>query len=159
MSDSIALLDRRKAIVDSNTTAEKTRNSGWHPADAGAEARERNKELSLSERPVILQDNDRIHVVGPCCGKVTDALKAFIATLKSETDAARAAGDDDPDFLNCGLKYQSQAVKFANLAISQGDHINLTTQEWNYVNTILGVQNVQVSHSMAKAGRTLPAYR
>lgn len=140
------LLKRRDEIQAIILNAEKTRGSGWHPGDPGMEQREKRGESPLSERPIILQDNDRIHVVGPSMVKIQAGLQRFLEKLEKARERARENGWDEPDLLTHGLRYQENVVRLVRKALDQ-ESLNLSTQEWNYLGTALGHLGIQVVHS------------
>ncbi|MDE2102183.1 MAG: hypothetical protein KGL39_33365 [Patescibacteria group bacterium] len=130
------LAKRREEVIAGNALAEKTRGSGWHPGDPGAVAHD--KEPRLSERPVVLQHNEVVFVIGPCADKVREGCRRFLDKLAR---ARKKATDNDwPEavLLDVGLNYQRQVERHCKKAAeSQGD-LALPTQEWNYVNHALG---------------------
>jgi hypothetical protein len=116
------LLKRRQAVLDANKQAMKTRESGWHTADGGADKREKAGEPPLDERPIVLQHDDEMHVCGPCVQLVQTAAKKVL-------DAVAA----DPCLFHTE-QYTAKVVKTAKKALECKDEIVLTTQEWNLLN-------------------------
>jgi hypothetical protein len=101
------LLRRHQEVREQTRKAERTRGSGWHPADEGAEKREKAGEAPLSERPIILQFDDEVFVVAESAAAVKAALRpALDATLRSMA-AARA----DPDEVKKSLDFAKQQLK------------------------------------------------
>lgn len=130
------LLKVTEETLAAHRALERQRGSGWHPADPGALQREERGELFLSERPVAVQDNDRVHVVGEQVARVRAALEAFLARL---------AADPETDLIGSGEKYQRSVAAMCRRALAQGGHIELPTQEWNYANEALRAQGVQAA--------------
>lgn len=124
------LLKRREEVVAANQKAETSRGSGWHPGDPGAEARDH--ELPLSRRPVALQEDDYVHLVGPDVAAVKAALEKVVALCAADPEA----------FL--GVAFTAKVARCARKALAQGDSLTLPTQEWNYALQGLHAVGLQV---------------
>lgn len=131
------LLNRRLEVIEAHKKLEKTRGSGWHPADPGALEREQKNEPTLSERPVAFQVDDRIHVVGPCVDVIKSALQRF---LLREEDEAQSL-----DMIGNGPRYMATTIKCCRRVLEQqGDELVLPTVDWNYCGSALAVEGIQV---------------
>lgn len=113
----------RDQTIAKHKRAEKTRGSGWHPADHGAEQRERDMELDLSDRPIAFQMDDRVVLIGECAARVRAKLAAFVGRVEAESKR---------DFVSFGPKFQSQVFKCAQRALGMGPILEMPTQDWNY---------------------------
>lgn len=90
-----------------------------------------------SDRPVALQVNDEVFLVGPCLVKVQEALKKFVAKVKAKPKI---------DIVGNGPKYQDQVVRIAERVLAAKDQVCISTQHWNYCNEALTVENILVVH-------------
>lgn len=111
---------------------------------------EDRKEAPLSERPIALQHDDTIYVVGPDVAKIHAPVLAFIKKLEGRQKKALENGWAEPDMVGHGLSYQANCVKFVKKALAQKERLELLTQEWNYLSAILAVQGVQVVSATAE---------
>lgn len=144
----IDLLARRNEIAAQNAAAEQQAGSGWTARDLILQGRE--KEPKLTDRPIVLVDNGMAYLVGPDVAPVQAALQAFIDRLGRARLKAEERGWDDPDLIGHGVRYQAEAVKHAKKALAQNGQITLAAQEWNWVNSILGLVGVLVCSALAE---------
>lgn len=142
------LTARRNEIAEQNRKAENTRGSGWHVADLGAEARDH--ELKLSERPIVLQDNDLILAVAPDVARIKEGCTAFLAKVDEAKKTAAERGWDEPDIVGHGIKYQQQMARHCRRVLAMSETLELPTQTWNYVNQALALVNVQTVSATAE---------
>lgn len=134
------LLKRRDEILERHRSLEKTRNSGWHPADLGALEREQRGEAFLSDRLIAFQQDDQVVVVGPCAVRVREAL----TQAQPEIDAA-SKSDPVVDLFGYGEKWQRNVLKsIARVLSSTGDTLTVITSDWNYLLDALRKEGVQV---------------
>ncbi len=142
------LLKRREEVLAGNRKAYETRHSGWHPGDPGSEARDH--ETKLPERPIVLQHRSEMYVVGPDVLTIKAALGGFMDKLARAKTKAKTEGWPEPDLLGFGRTYQEGALLAADKALQANGQITLSTQEWNWANTILGYMKVLVSSATAE---------
>jgi len=126
------LLAKREETLALNRAAERTRGSGWHPGDLGAEARDRANELLLSERPVALQVDDRVYFVGGCVGPVRAACRDYAARV-------------GPAIAKEPWAYVRRAAELAaRVGAGDGPVVELPTRDFNGVLHALAEEGVQV---------------
>lgn len=124
------LLKRRQDVIDRHRVLESVPGSGYHPNDADSRERARKGEAPLSERPVALLDDDRIHVAGPDAAAVRAALARHVESFGG---APLDRADE---------KYALQISR--RVAASGGELLTLPTREWNACLLALAHQGVQV---------------
>lgn len=144
----IDLLARRNEIASQNAAAEQQAGSGWTARDLILQGRD--KEPKLTDRPIVLLDNGTVYIVGPDVAPIQAALQAFIDRLGRAKRKAEEKGWEDPDLIGSGVRYQAEAVKHAKKALGQSGQITLASQEWNWVNSILGLAGVLVCSALAE---------
>lgn len=140
------LLARRNEIAGQVKKAVNTRGSGCHPGDLGAEMYD---DAPLVERPIVLQDNNRVHVLALDMPPIKAGLQAFLDKQDRAKTKAAENSWDEPDLLHHGLRYQAECVRQARAALA-ADELNLPTQEWNCLNHILGYVGVHVVSATAQ---------
>jgi hypothetical protein len=123
------LLARRTEVVERHKVLESVPGSGWHKDDP----QRRGSEVPPpSERPVAIQDDDRVHFVGPCA----DAVRA--AAQKAVEEFCPPGEDDGPS-----SPIAIHSLKVARrVAESTGD-IELGTQDFNGL--ALAIRHVKVT--------------
>ena len=149
------LKKRRDEVAAANQLLEKTRGSGWHPADLGAEAREKANEMELSKRPITLVDRDQVLMVEPDLTVIREGVSRFLTRL----DAARARAIekdwDEPDLVGYGLPFQKTIVKecrtFLKQEVNGHGGVGVSTGSWNCINQILNMVGIQVFQTVAEA--------
>lgn len=122
-----SLLARRNGIITTLVAAEKTRDSGWHPADGGSLAREKKGELPLSERIIVLQDDDQMFLVGPDLATVGQACSEWLPSAEKQASVPGARRD---------LVTAVKVVK-RFLERPRSEMETFSTQEWNGINQAL----------------------
>lgn len=125
----------RDGVITHAKVLESVPGSGWHPDDADSQVRQRRKEKPLSERPVAVQDDDRVYIVGADVATVKDALKAYLEKHTAPPTTALDAG----------------IIRCSRRACEAGDVICLPTQDWNYVLNALLAQGVHCSSTCVPA--------
>lgn len=120
---------RRQEIITRHTILQKTRGSGWHPADYGALERETKGELELGDRPVAIRHDDNIVFCGECANRIRVAIKFLLAATE--------------DLTGNGLPYQQRVCKVLSKLLTQTETITLPDREWNNIAVALEVSKVQ----------------
>jgi hypothetical protein len=113
-------LKRQKTVRELHKKVESTPGSGWHLRDPGAE--KRDHETKLSERPIAIQEDDKIHIVGEDAVKVLAGLRAY------ETKMTPLLNDDMPLFKKRTLKAITRVLE----SKPDPNHFTVGTQTWNY---------------------------
>lgn len=140
MSLSDRLKARRDEILTAHIKAEKTRGSGWHPADNGSLERERKEELPLSERLIVLQDDTVVYVSGPDVPRVVNGLLDWLPGAEQRVT-------DKPGtnrVLEQAVKVARRLVERITGPTSHDTYIEFGTQDWNHINFALDELNLQV---------------
>lgn len=128
------LLERRAAVAARHKVLASVSGSGWHKTDAQEAERIGKGRLPLCERPIAIQDDDRVWIVGPDVGSVMELLGAFLQIQQADDVA-------DPDREKSTM--EKFAAKCANRVIAAGgDSICLPTQDWNSINFALHAAGV-----------------
>lgn len=135
---------RRQDILDRHKLLESVPGSGWHADDPDSLVRQRHKKPPLTERIMAIQDNDRIHFVGPCAERLRKWLGTFAAKVQEMSAKAKAAEQPEPDVLNYGLKWQANVLRHAKKVLSQEGDVELSSQDWNYIISALTVMGIHV---------------
>lgn len=104
------LLDRRNQIAARHKVLVGVSGSSWHKDDPQERARLARGAVPICDKPIALQDDDLVHVVGTCA----DAVRKALATYK--------APDTHP-------AQEAHAAKIIARLPEAGD-ICLGTQEW-----------------------------
>lgn len=134
MSLAEKLKSRRAEVLAELGAAEKSRASGWHPASAGAEDRERKGELNLSERVIAFQDDTQIYVCGDDVARVNEAIAEWLP--RAEKTAAANPGSNRT--LEGAIKVcQRVAERSSGRKLDADSFLEFGTQEWNNVNMAL----------------------
>jgi hypothetical protein len=127
------LLARRQAVIDRHKTLESVKACPWSPENNLMKADMAKGVLPLSQRVTAVQDDDRVHVVGPDVDVVKAGLASFVE---------RVAAKPDDDLVGHGLRFQDKIVKFCK-RWSTAPELAFPTVEWNWCLMALGVEGVQ----------------
>lgn len=142
---------RRAEIAAGCEKSQKTRGSGWHPGDIGAEAREKAGQPALTDRPIVLQDNDRIAIVNPDLAVIRKSVQQFLAKLDAAKKKAAERGWEEPDLLSFGVKYQRNVVRACQRFLEiQPEPVLLTTLDWNQINQAIATVGIHVVSATAE---------
>lgn len=145
---------QRQEILDFYRKAEKTRGSGWHPADPGSEARERAGIPNLSEHIVVLQDDDTMYLLRDDIEAVEKGITSFLDRLEAMRQKAKENGWDEPDLTGYGLRYQNTAVRYCKQLLEtcqkKPEQTSMPTTAWNAVHPILNSAGVYAISTVAK---------
>lgn len=134
MATQAELLKKREETIAFHKNQESVPESPWSPDHPAMKEALLKGDKLLSDRPMAIQDDDRIHVVGECVSKVKAALHSFLD---------KVAAAPDVDLSNHGLKFQASVVKNCKRALAMVD-LEMPTQDWNYCLAALAVENVKL---------------
>lgn len=138
------LITRRNEIAAECLKVEKTRGSGWHAADLG------EKDIPLTDRPIIMQDNDRIRIVEPDVTSIKDGINRFLTKLDNAKKKADERGWDAPDLTTYGVKFQANIVRQCKRFLEMVVPVDIHTQEWNYINSALQLVGISIVSASAE---------
>lgn len=141
----MTLFERREKVKARHKVLASVSGSGWHKDDESERRRRDAGEMPMAERPVAIQDDDRILIVAQDVQIVQDGLRKFLAT-----DGAKIEANQNAEHV------EKFAVKLAKRVLLEtketAETITVSTQEWNGVNFALakvGISCVLTSASEA----------
>ena len=137
-------LERRASVAARNKTIASVSGSGWHKTDPQERERIAKGHMALCARPIAIQDDDRIHIVGACLPIVLAGLGRFL-----EAEAVKDAADRDRE--------KSTMEKFASKVCRRslaeaGESLVLPTQDWNGVSYALHAVGIDCVLAGLQAG-------